>query len=269
MKKITALALVVALCFGLFAACGKESYDAQTNTVYILKKGKVVSKDVEDFDEDQYKASELEEYAKNTVREYTQEHGKGSVTFQRLEVKDNTASLTLKYASAEDYAKFTGTELFTGTITEALEAGYSFEEEFVDVDGQSHNVSTVLDNSKMKVAIVKGNLNLHVDGEIMYYTARNVVLVDKNTISIDPAYGEGEVEMGTEIPEETEETEQPTEGIIEEAVDAGADAGSVSDDEMLTGTESTEVSFDFKETYNARQTKKSQISDVYTYVVYK
>lgn len=270
MKKVTGLAMVVILCIGIFAACGKNSYDAETNTIYILKKGKIVSKDVESFDEDVYKNADLKDYVENAIREYTDENGKNSVKFESLSVEDNTASLILKYASASDYADFTGTDLFTGTVTEALAAGYTFEEEFVDTDGKTCDTATVLDDSSLKVAIVKGNLNVHVSGEIVYFTSRNVVLVDKNTISIDPAYNVTEQE-GTETLEIIEGTEQATEGIIEEwdeSGDAESDSGSVSDDELLTGEESTEMTFDFDETYHS-QSGEGEISDVYTYVIYR
>lgn len=270
MKRVIALAITAVLCAGMLSACTKTSYDAETNTVYIEKKGKIVSKDVELFDEGEYQADDLKEYVENAVKEYTEANGKDTVKFDSLSVKDNMAALILKYASASDYTAFTGTDLFAGTVAEALSAGYTFEDDFVDRDGNLCSTATVLDDSSLKVAIVKGNLNLKVKGEIVYHTIKNVILVDKNTVSIDPAYELGDVE-GTETLEIREQAEQATEGIMEDqdgSEESGGDTGSVGDDELLAVGESTETMFKFDETIRLQDLTGS-VSDVYTYVVYK
>lgn len=263
-KRMAALEMVILFCIMILVGCGR-SYDADTSTVYILKKGKIVSTDVDNFSEENYDKKEFETFVKETIKAYTDENGKNTVKLDNLSIADNTATLTLQYASAEDYSRFSGIDLFTGSLTEALTAGYDFDVGFVDVDsGDECDTSKVLDDSSLNVAIIKGNVNLEVSGDIVYYSQENVKLTGDRTVTISPDIDQSDTET-------VEEHMDGTEGVITEA-DSTEDDGSVDDDEMLTGTESTEVVFDFDENYNSVEAdvqNNREISDIYTYIIYK
>ena len=69
MKKFGQIVLVFLLSVGMFTGCG-TSYKADESTVFVLKDGKIVSTDVENFDEKTYDKDGLKEYVKNEIDTY-------------------------------------------------------------------------------------------------------------------------------------------------------------------------------------------------------
>lgn len=266
MKKYSAICLVIALCVTMLAGCG-TSYSAEESTVFVQKHGKIVSTDVEDFDENTYDKDGLEKYVNETIDKYTSENGKNTVKLKELSVKDNSAVLTLEYKDAKAYSGFNGEELFTGTIAEALAAGYRFDTEFASVKdgkaGEAVDSSEFLDDD-LKVVIVKANLDVNVKGKICYLSTQNTSLKDKSTVSIRE--GQNLLSKAEESEAGTQETEA-AEAVTE--VTETEESGSVDDDEMLTGTEEeTSVTFDFPEEEENKDTS-DEFSNVYTYIIYK
>ena len=263
MKKYSAICLVIALCVTMLAGCG-TSYSAEESTVFVQKHGKIVSTDVEDFDENTYDKDGLEKYVNETIDKYTSENGKNTVKLKELSVKDNSAVLTLEYKDAKAYSGFNGEELFTGTIAEALAAGYRFDTEFASGKaGEAVDSSEFLDDD-LKVVIVKANLDVNVKGKICYLSTQNTSLKDKSTVSIRE--GQNLLSKAEESEAGTQETEA-AEAVTE--VTETEESGSVDDDEMLTGTEEeTSVTFDFPEEEENEDTS-DEFSNVYTYIIYK
>lgn len=59
-----------------------------------------------------------------------------------LDVEDGKAHLTVSYGSSKEYSAFNGTDMFCGTIAEALAAGYDFDAEFASIeDGKAKAVT--------------------------------------------------------------------------------------------------------------------------------
>lgn len=171
MKRKCSIMLGIVLCAGLLSACG-NSFTADTATIYVEKNGKVISVDVDSFEEDYYDKTELQEYITEAVEAYTKDNGKGSVKIAELTTDSEVAKLTMEYQSVEDYASFNNEELFQGTVTEALAAGYDFETVFLKVeDGEiTERVTTkqVKASSDLKVVITDKNANIKIDGTICY-----------------------------------------------------------------------------------------------------
>lgn len=253
MKKRLLKGLVLIMCVGLLAGCGKN-YQAEKSTVFVLKDGKVVSTDVEDFDTGLYSEDALKTFVDDAVADYTAEHGKNVVEVDKVKVKDNVATLTLKYASAEDYQNFTGVEMFCGTVAEALAKGYSFDGEFAKV---SNGVASVCENTNflkeegLKVVAIKANTIVEVPGEILYVSAKNTTFVDEKTIAI---------QIGDDMFLQEEETETSgTEVVGTETV--GEEV--ILEDEFFNDTEQA-MEFEFPE-----EVETSEKSDVCTYIFYK
>lgn len=266
MKKFLSCALAFVLCVGILSGCG-ANYDAEESTVYVQKKGKIVSTDVEAFDTSKYDEASLKAYVEDAISEYTEENGSGKVKLNSLTVKDNVATLVIEYESADDYTNFNGIQLFTGTLAEALAAGYSFDGEFASVeDGKAVacDFSQFKDQDGLKVAIIKANTNLSVSNSIKYVSVENVNLVDKTTVSI----GAGKNLLG-EATEATEAVEQATESSTESATEEVVNEGSISEDELLeVGEEEEEIDFGFSDEV-AYGTVTDSYTNVYTYVIYK
>lgn len=268
MKKILSLALTMIICVGVLFGCG-ANYDAEKSTVYVQKKGKIVSTDVEEFDSAVYSEAELKTYIEETIDSYNDANGSGKVKLQNLTVEDGKATLTIEYASADDYTNFNGIQLFTGTIAEALAAGYTFDGDFACItDGQAteSSLSEFKNQDGYKVCIIKANTNLTVPGDVKYASVDNVSLVDKKTVSIGAGnniFGKAEesTESGTEAVSGTDSDTEVTTEIV--------DDGSISEDELLeVGEEEEVIDFGFSEEEPAGETT-STYTNVYTYVVYK
>lgn len=266
MKKFLSFALAMVLCIGILSGCG-TNYNAEKSTVYVQKNGKIVSTDVEEFDTSVYDESALKSYIDDAIDSYTSENGSGKVKLQSLSVEDNKATLIIEYASADDYTNFNGVQLFTGTIAEALAAGYTFDGDFASI---SDDKAVVCDASEFKnqdgfkVCIIKANTNLTVAGDIRYASVENVSLVDKKTISI----AAGNNLLGQAVASTESTTENTTESV-EEVTTESVDDGSISEDELLeVGEEEQEIDFGFGDDSSSNETTDTY-TNVYTYVIYK
>lgn len=186
MKKVTGAGVLLILCMCLLFGCSKKT-SVDTATVFIEKKGQIVSVDVETLDKDYYNETELEEYINDHVTDYVEDNGE-TVELTSFEVTDGVAKLQMKYDSYEDYSRFNGIDLYTGTVVTALAAGYDFDVEFSqiskDSDVQMVSRDEVLANDEYKVAIIKANVNVQVPGSILYVSSENTKVVDKHTVSI-------------------------------------------------------------------------------------
>lgn len=269
MKKFTSLVLVVVLCIGMFAGCGKN-YSVNESTVFILKNSKIVSTDVEEFS-DTYDQAALESYINDAINEYTQENGKDSVKLNKLTVEDGKAVLTIEYASAKDYMNFNGVELFEGSVVDALAAGYTFDVDFAavsDMNATACSKNDIIDSSDLKVVIFKGTGNINVDGKIVYASVVNTKLADESTIAI--AQGFNLLGQVIEETQATESTEADTESEVAEENDTEVveeNMGSVDEDDLTQSTtEEPEVEFEFEEEASEETVT---YSNVYTYVIYK
>lgn len=190
MKK-TVFALIMILCTGLLSACSQKT-DADVSTVFVGKKGSIISVDVETLDRDYYSTEELETYIAGHLEEYTQENG-DTVEEVSFDVEEGTAKLKMKYDSYEDYAAFNGIELFTGTVVAAQAAGYDFDTEFYSASEEEGKAKSpakdeILSDDDSKVVVIRANVNVCVPGDILYVSAQDTELVDKDTVSVT---GEG------------------------------------------------------------------------------
>lgn len=185
MKRYLCMGLVFLLAVSLFAGCGGR-LNVERSTVYVQKKGTVLSADVIQFDKAHYDEAELEEGIKNQVEEYCGEAGE-TVSIESFAVKDGVARLNLKFDTFEDYRDFIQIELYSGNIVKARAEGYDFDAEFFSVsDGEKKSVSKeeVLEEDDNKVVIIKANMDVKVDGTILYVSGENTTVSKKDTASI-------------------------------------------------------------------------------------
>lgn len=273
MKKFVQVMLVILFSIGVFSGCG-QSYEAETSTVFVLKDGKVVSTDVEAFDENTYDKAGLESYVQDAIEAYNGKNGEDSVKMESLTVEEGNAVLILEYASAADYERFNGIELYSGSVADALSAGYSFDVEFAQVtDGSASacNVNDFLGSSDYKVVIIRGNTDVHVDGKIAYVSVANTTYVDAATIRIQ----EGTSLLGNAVSnvEDTQNSADVTETTedMDTEPDQIEEDGSVSDDDLLIDTEEevAEVFFAFDEGAAKAPAEENGFGQVYTYIIYK
>lgn len=244
--------LVIILAVFAFGSCGVDYTETDTNTVYVLKNGKIVSTDIEAFDEKTYNAEKLESYLKDVVDTYNKENEKDSLKQKSLTVEENVATLVLEYANGDVYEEVNGVEFFAGTIKEAQAAGYTFDDSYAKMkDGKAVTATAddFIKGEDYKVVIIKSNTKVVVPGEVCFVSTQNVAKVGEDYVLIKD---------GSQLLAEEEiiNTEFGTEA-------EGSD-GSISEDE-LANTDG-EIIFDFGEEPNKEE---SQYSEVLTYIIYK
>ena len=237
---ICAAAIFVLGCFGTTAA--KE------NSVYILEDGSIISTNIEAFDETDYSEKELKTFMKETIHNYNQKEGMNLVKQKSFQLKNGSATSVLQYENADVFEDFFGTELFVGTVEDAMEAGYSFDIPFASVNGAVKEVSSeaFADDETYKVAIIRANTKVMVDGIIYYITTENIAEIGIDYVVIAEGNYEDGALSNMEILEDTEATD-----------------GAVSDDDLLS--EEGGMVFDFGE----EDIYESDFTDTYTYIIYK
>lgn len=187
MKKVISVSLICLLMTGLLSACG-NSLTADRDTVYVQKKGKIICAAISEFDKEYYDAEELRKYIEERVQAYQEEHGKKSVGIEEFTVEDKVAKLYMKYEDCESYQDFNEVTLFSGTVPQALAAGFNFNTEFTEIkDGKAAgNIenTTVMD-SDCKVVILSEKIDVKVDGTVQYMSSDYTTIKAKDTVAIE------------------------------------------------------------------------------------
>ena len=188
---------------GIFAAasmvtaCG-TSFKAEESTVYVTKQGTVIGADIEDFNEDYYDEEELETYITESVESYVASNGDGSVELESFKTESSeehgiTAHLYLNYTSYIDYALFNDIVFFAGTITQAQDEGYAFDQQLQAVeDGSLTGIvdlkevlgSEESDNEELKAVVIGEETVVKIDGTIQFVSDGNVEMISKDTARV-------------------------------------------------------------------------------------
>ena len=138
-KKISALLVMLLVC-GIFGGC-VATKDADTTTLFPEKKGGITEVAVGDFDKDNYDENELEQYVKDSIKEYEDNDGAGTVKLKNLSVKDGVAKLGMHYSDSTAYSAFVGDTVFTGTVVQAIDGTLQYVSSGVTV--KDKNTATV------------------------------------------------------------------------------------------------------------------------------
>lgn len=188
--------LYAALCMfaaaGMVTACG-TSFEADESTVYITKDGNVIGADIEDFNEDYYDEEELKAYITESIESYVESNGDGSLELEKFQTASEedgvTAQLYLNYATYIDYALFNDVTMFAGTVEQAKEEGYTFDDQsFQKVEEGSQTgsmeVQELLEDEEIKVVIIGQETVVRVDGKIQCVSDGNTEVSGKNTVRV-------------------------------------------------------------------------------------
>ena len=186
MKKIISISLVCLLITGLLTGCGK-SLEADRDTVYVQKKGTIISAAIADFDKDYYQEEELKNYVDDRIQAYQSTHGQKSIQIDDFSVEEGIAKLFIKYAGYEDYQEFNDVTLFSGTVPQALAAGYKFDTEYSEIVDEK--VTGNIENTKImeldaKIIILSEKVDVKVDGTVQYVSSKYTTIKAEDTVSI-------------------------------------------------------------------------------------
>ena len=173
MKKSLGLCMVLTGAL-LLSGCGQK-FEPTESTIFVTSKGVVKSAVMESFEEDYYNFTELTGKIESAVQEYCANGNEGAVEVESLTEADGMVTLQMQYANAAVYSEFNDMVLFSGTLSEAKLAGYSWEELY-DPQGQLVEVTAEEENT-LKAIITEENVCIQTVGKIKYISD-NVTMID-------------------------------------------------------------------------------------------
>lgn len=185
MKKLKGVLLLVMLVITMIclSACGKEKKEERKKEADV---GLVINSDnsfvvtySEDFKEDYYDKSELEEMVDKEIADFNStmavDPTKG-ISKESLEVSKKTATLKIKFSNYQDYIKYSAeyvssnrnARIFIGTYSEAVAAGYKLTGKFMKTDDSGElQVSEIETMTDSLVFYSNEGFNIKVDGEVV------------------------------------------------------------------------------------------------------
>ena len=173
MKKALVVGLVLAGTL-MMTGCSSK-FEPTESTVFVTSKGTVKSAVMELFEESYYDFDELTKDIQESVDEYCGEGKEGAITIEALTEVEDLVTLQMNYASVADYAEFNDVILFSGTVAEAIAAGYQ-PKNLVDVQGQP--VELTEEESQLKVIVTEEAICIQTQGRIKC-ASKNVTIMDK------------------------------------------------------------------------------------------
>lgn len=158
------------LVFSLLTGCGSK--EQHVSRITIDKEGTVVSTIYEPFEEEYYDTAELKDMASSEISYYNSEYTTDRITVEAPEFieDDKLVKLTMTYSNSSDYSHFNQSVLFYGTVKEAQEAGFTFDDALVGTDGQAIASMDIIGYSDNHIIIATDKVVIDAPYEIMYMT---------------------------------------------------------------------------------------------------
>ena len=184
MQKRIAILFTLLFCL-IFTACSKKETAYETNSLLIKEDGSIKEYINEEFAQDTYDADGLQEMLNSETEQYNTQYGADCIKVGKFEVADNYVKIILQYKSAADYAQFNQIPLYCGTITSALQEGYTITLDAVDAAEDSRvTAQTVCNDGNRKICIIGFQYDIYIDGTILFYSD-GMTLIDDNHVSMD------------------------------------------------------------------------------------
>ena len=167
---------------------------ADQTTLSVDSKGKIRLEEVIDLSETDGNKGDLKDFVKSAIDKYNAK-SKKDVRLLRFGNVDGKAYVETEYPDDETYQKFTGYQIFSGSIKEARKEGYTFSDALLNVkdgiakDGDYADNASVQAEDDLKVLILRENIRVKVDGEIVYVSSASTRLESENIVKISPADG--------------------------------------------------------------------------------
>ena len=173
MRKSLGLCLVLTGAL-LLSGCSQK-FEPTESTIFVTSKGVVKSAVMESFEKGYYNLEELSGEIESAVQAYCSEGNEGTVVVESLTEANDMVTLQMQYADAAVYSEFNDMVLFSGTLSEAEAAGYSFDELY-DLEGQQAELTAEEENT-LKVIITEEEVCIQTSGKIKYISD-NVTMID-------------------------------------------------------------------------------------------
>lgn len=176
--------MAVCLSFCVFFMTGCEEQEevyvpVTENTVEAAADGRVIGYIVETFDKEYYNITELGDMVRTEIEMYNEKNahlanqaGRAPIIVEKVSMAEDgsaKAVVALNFQNAAVYADYMKTELFYGTVAEALAAGYQLEDKLVSVKkGESLTPEQVTKNNDKYVLIVSDTIWIRPGAKVQY-----------------------------------------------------------------------------------------------------
>ena len=152
----------------IFVACGSAEYE--NSVLKINKDYSINAVYVSDFSSEDYDFRLFKQEAEDSIEEYNNTAGKGSIVLEECAKKDNTAYVEMKYASYEDYRDFNGLTIYAGKLSDAVENGEaSGDTQVKSADGSTvTTLKELADDSERSLVMVSEDLEIEARGNLVY-----------------------------------------------------------------------------------------------------
>ncbi len=183
---ISILALAV---MSVMVSCGSKSEESEGTFISFGKDGSVQSRSVESFvpenaPENYYDEEELQQSILSQAASYNRNTGNGSITVEKVEIKDDMALVQMSYASAEDYASFNKAVLFVGEASKAEAEGYEINVVLSSIKDANETVgrADILAMKDVRLLITNVSDGIVLNGKALYVSENVTVSGDAKTI---------------------------------------------------------------------------------------
>lgn len=205
-KKAIGMLVMVGVCMLALAGCGEETVEEpiRTSTIVLSADGSFTQCRVESFDKDYYQLGELEGMIRQEVQDYvgtapgqTADGGQAVAVEQvsALEEDRSQVMVALHFANSEIYEDYVkevdqqSSELFYGTVREALARGYDLAGSLQDAKKGAAITAEQLDkNGEKLILIFEDALQIRCPSKVLYISG-NVRLTEAGYV--DGTAGEG------------------------------------------------------------------------------
>lgn len=162
-----------------------QAGDVQMEALYVREDGTVQAAYIEEFGQDHYDVTELQNFMEEMVAGYNSEHGENAVVLEQVTEHEDQVYAILTYLDAATYVDFNDDEplskeayvpqLEVLTMSETTER-YGTES-FAQMKSNKSMVTAqeVLNEKKHKVIAVTGPMRVETSGDIQYYTNGRVI----------------------------------------------------------------------------------------------
>ena len=180
MKKALWISLTAAVMLTQ-AACGGQKSAVTQTTIEAKKNGAIVHTIVEEFSEEYYDVDELNDMMTQACSAYNETTGKESVIIESTELTDGNLTVQMRYAKADDYTAFNKVPMFSGTVQEAVNAGYNLNVKMYPADGGEVSIGKeeILEMKDRHLLILREEVDVEVWDDILYHTS-NVMMTSES-----------------------------------------------------------------------------------------
>lgn len=193
-KMITLMAACFALCVFCFVGCAEQEkvyVPVTSNTVEVTEDGRLIGYLVEEFDKAYYDINELKEMVIAEIDVYNKENadlsteaGRAPIVVEKVMMAEDgsaKAVVALNFQSAAAYEDYMGKEVFYGTVSEALEAGYELDGVLIKVkNGEALTGEKLEKNSKKNILIVEDCVQVRTYNQVQYLSANATMTPEGN-----------------------------------------------------------------------------------------